>query len=331
MSFATTTFQFPIQFRATNGVATVGLNARNLEALNAIPVRRTWTPPAPDFSASIVLDPLNQPLIGNNGPLIATIPANATRPPRPNDSVYTAEFRHKASWDRNIPEDAVLIHELRPDGRSYLQPSIWSRFTVGQEFVTPNPRVFFRITGIDAAVSTATLRVWDIPTGSLRKEDSKLRVFLIQGGTKRWVTSPQALFALGKNWGDVRVVPDGGLNSLPTGPDVQVPAYAGNGIGGYDLADPADGAFAFDYDSSGKLDHLVLYRPGAGAIYILKNNGGNFAPMYAEGAPGTGITGYDLADPADGAFAFDYDSSGKLDHLVLYRPGTGTIWIMNKV
>ena len=85
MSFATTTFQFPIQFRATNGVATVGLNARNLEALNAIPVRRTWTPPAPDFSASIVLDPLNQPLIGNNGPLIATIPANATRPSRPND------------------------------------------------------------------------------------------------------------------------------------------------------------------------------------------------------------------------------------------------------
>jgi hypothetical protein len=34
------------------------------------------------------------------------------------------------------------------------------------------------------------------------------------------------------------------------------------GIGGYDLKSPADRAFAFDYDSSGKLDHLALYRPG---------------------------------------------------------------------
>jgi hypothetical protein len=53
-------------------------------------------------------------------------------------------------------------------------------------------------------------------------------------------------------------------------------------------------------------------------------------PVYAMGSPGTGIDGYDLADPADRAFAFDYNSSGKLDHLVLYRPGSGTIWILKK-
>jgi len=46
------------------------------------------------------------------------------------------------------------------------------------------------------------------------------------------------------------------------------------------------------------------------------------------GRPGSGIGGYDLASPADRVFAFDYTSSGKLDHLVLYRPGTGTIWIL---
>ena len=44
MSFATTTFQFPIQFKGTQGSATVGLNARNLEALNAIPNCRIWSP-----------------------------------------------------------------------------------------------------------------------------------------------------------------------------------------------------------------------------------------------------------------------------------------------
>jgi hypothetical protein len=143
------------------------------------------------------------------------------------------------------------------------------------------------------------------------------------------------LLALDKTWADVRVVPDGGLNSLRDGPDVQIPVYQqgapGNGIGGYDLADPADRAFAFDYNSNGRLDHLALYRPGTGTMWILRNNGGNFAPIYAEGAPGTGISAYDLADPADRAFAFDYDTSGKSDHLTLYRPGTGTIWIMNRL
>src|SRR5689334_11082983 len=110
------------------------------------------------------------------------------------------------------------------------------------------------------------------------------------------------------------------------------PVYAqgdpGSGIGGYDLASPADQAFAFDYNHSGKLDHLVLYRPGAGAIYILANKGGTFTPVYAQGDPGNGIGGYDLKSTADRAFAFDYDSSGKLDHLVLYRPGAGAIYIL---
>jgi hypothetical protein len=110
------------------------------------------------------------------------------------------------------------------------------------------------------------------------------------------------------------------------------PVYAqgdpGNGIGGYDLKSPTDRAFAFDYDSSGKLDHIVLYRPGTGTMWILKNSGGAFSPVYAQGDPGNGIGGYDLKSAADRAFAFDYDGSGKLDHIALYRPGTGTFWIL---
>src|SRR5438128_890426 len=102
----------------------------------------------------------------------------------------------------------------------------------------------------------------------------------------------------------------------------------GNGIGGYDLGSGTDRAFAFDYDSSGKIDHLALYRPGAGTIWILKNSRGNFGAVYEQGDPGSGIGGYDLRSTLDRAFAFDYDGSGKLDHLVLYRPGTGTIWIL---
>ncbi|KAJ6588003.1 hypothetical protein B0H19DRAFT_1057281 [Mycena capillaripes] len=105
----------------------------------------------------------------------------------------------------------------------------------------------------------------------------------------------------------------------------------GVGIGGYDLRSAADRAFAFDYNHSGKLDHLALYRPGTGTISILCNNNGHFTPVYHQGDPGNGIAGYDLKSPADRAFTIDYEHSGKLDHLVLYRPGTGTIWILRNV
>jgi len=110
----------------------------------------------------------------------------------------------------------------------------------------------------------------------------------------------------------------------------------GQGIAGYNLADIRDQVFAFDYDSTDKLDHLVCYRPGTGTIWILKKVSGNdspdaFSPVYHQGDPGQGIAGYNLADGRDQVFAFDYDSTGKLDHLVCYRPGTGTIWILEKV
>jgi hypothetical protein len=220
MSFATTTFQFPIAFRDTQGQATVGINARNLEALDSVPQGRMWMPNQPDFSAQLTLDAMNQPPIGNNGILIAKIGANATRPRRQNLNAYTIEFRRNIGWDRATPQNAVLIHEVRTDERSYLQPTVWGQFTAGQQFVTPDPKVFVRVVSIDAATGTASIRVWDLPEGGLRKEDSKPAVYLIENGTKRWVTSPQALFALGKGWNDVRVVPDSALSNVPAGPDI---------------------------------------------------------------------------------------------------------------
>lgn len=99
------------------------------------------------------------------------------------------------------------------------------------------------------------------------------------------------------------------------------------GIGGYDLKSPADLAFPFDFDHSGKLDHIVIYRPGTGTIWILKNSNGFFTPVYRQAE--SGIGGYDLKSTADRAFAFDYEHNGKQDHLVLYRPGTGVVWILS--
>jgi hypothetical protein len=105
---------------------------------------------------------------------------------------------------------------------------------------------------------------------------------------------------------------------------VFVSVYEGQGIGGYDLKSASDRALAFDYDRSGKPDHLLLYRPGARIASILKNTGGTFSPVYE----GYGIGAYDLVSDNDRAFAFDYRHTGKLDHLLLYRPGAGVVHIV---
>jgi hypothetical protein len=122
---------------------------------------------------------------------------------------------------------------------------------------------------------------------------------------------------------------DGILYILKNSGGTFSPVYAaGNGIGGYDLRSDNDRVFAFDYDMTGRQDHLVLYRPGQGTIWILRNTRGQFAPVFAVGSPGNGIGGYDLASDTDRAFAYDYDGSGRLDHLALYRPGNGVFWIL---
>jgi DNA-binding winged helix-turn-helix (wHTH) protein len=110
------------------------------------------------------------------------------------------------------------------------------------------------------------------------------------------------------------------------------PGRPDGGIGGYDLKSRDDLAFGFDYDHSGKVDHrvfyrpgtggiwiVVLYRPGAGVASIVKNANGTFCPVYQA----QGLAGYDIMSINDRALAFDFHSSGKLDHLVFYRPGTG--------
>ncbi len=116
------------------------------------------------------------------------------------------------------------------------------------------------------------------------------------------------------------------------GPGGFTPVYQSHaGIGGFDLSVSNDHVFAFDYDGIGTANHLVLYRPGTGAVFIIKQDGtGNYHPIYQATPGGSGIGGYDLSDPADRAFPFDYAGTGKSDHLVFYRPGKGIVFILKK-
>ncbi len=98
-----------------------------------------------------------------------------------------------------------------------------------------------------------------------------------------------------------------------------------NGIGGYDLKSTSDQAFAFDYNGTGNLDHIVLYRPGTGTIFIEEKQNGGYVPVFMSF---DGIGGYDLKVASDRIIAFDYTGNGHADHLLCYRPGTGTVWIL---
>jgi hypothetical protein len=214
MSFATTTPLFTIAFEGSTGWATVGLNARNIEKLGAMPSQRIWSPPTNDFSEWVTLDPLGQPPLGNHGFLVAKVPPDATQPPRPSGSTYEAEFRRRVGWDKATPQDTVLIHEVRTNTLAYLQRV---QLGAGMQYATPDPSVYVRIVSIDSTQESATLRLWNLPEHSLRKEDSKPAVYQITGGQKRHVTSQAVLFALGYTWADVKSVPDGALDSIPTG------------------------------------------------------------------------------------------------------------------
>ncbi|KAK4450277.1 hypothetical protein QBC34DRAFT_493956 [Podospora aff. communis PSN243] len=84
----------------------------------------------------------------------------------------------------------------------------------------------------------------------------------------------------------------------------------GNGIGGYNLLDPADSN-----------DYIALYRPGKGAIWVVGRNDDDnkWEPVFAEGAPGIGLPDFPLNNAKDTMFAFDYKSTGSVDCLVGYR------------
>ncbi|MFI2364595.1 S1 family peptidase [Promicromonospora sp. NPDC019610] len=99
-----------------------------------------------------------------------------------------------------------------------------------------------------------------------------------------------------------------------------------NGLGGFDFMGAGDQAVAFDFEHSGKQDHLLMYRPGSNTVIVAKLDRGDgidpdddvYRQVYRST---TGIGGYQLT-AADQIVALDFDHDGQQDELVIYRPGT---------
>jgi len=107
-----------------------------------------------------------------------------------------------------------------------------------------------------------------------------------------------------------------------------------DGIAGFDLASDADRVLAYDLESTGKLDHLVIYRPSQGAVSVIQRDSGAganpmvFSALYKQPQGGSGIGTYDLTSDRDRIIAFDAAGTGKLDHLLCYRPGKGIAFFL---
>jgi hypothetical protein len=70
-------------------------------------------------------------------------------------AVRTVEFRQRTKWDRGLPGDAVLIHEIRGDG----QPYFLGDYRAGQRWADLASGTSITVDAIDRPSSTATVTI----------------------------------------------------------------------------------------------------------------------------------------------------------------------------
>lgn len=223
MSWQTHQHQFDFTFKWTRGIATVGINAPNLIKLGALPKSRIWDPPTVDFSTDVTLEPLGQPGVGSIGHLAARINPTATRPTRGSGAVLMAEYRVPALWDQAIPGPAVILHEVRTDGLCYLIPGLDASLKAGARYMSEAPYVGLYVRSLTP--KKAVVAIWDMPEGSLRREEGASQIYLVQNGAKCPISEAQ-LTTIHKRPDDVRTVPAGGLQPLPLGTTIHAPGVA---------------------------------------------------------------------------------------------------------
>jgi hypothetical protein len=133
-----------------------GMNAFNLKKVGAILPERIWDATNKPVCKTISLAALNQP--DADGYLMASVP-----PAEGSESKtsYIVEFRHKKGWDVGIPQDTVLVHEIRSNGRCYLlsrtnhaDPNS-VQVLPGQEFTIPERKLTIKALSFDVDSPTA--------------------------------------------------------------------------------------------------------------------------------------------------------------------------------
>jgi len=183
-------------FQGRFGVTGPRLNVPNLERLNCIPSGRIWHPTSQSGSSTITLAALNYPEV--EGFFMAKISSTFGGP---SDMIYTVELRQKSDWDRGIPRDTVLVHEIRQNALSYLlKGSSGSELQQGDELNVSNQNlsVYIKVLGIDQLSSSAGINInWSLKNPSTssfnyvmawKGDDNDQRIwYSIHDGSDWWV------------------------------------------------------------------------------------------------------------------------------------------------
>lgn len=122
-----------------------GLCAPQLQRFGWLPDDRIKTVAPPTPGGTITLAALNRSDI--KGYLMVKIVTG--------DRLVTAEFRQRTKWDRGLPRDAVIVHEVRSGGEPYLLGD----YGVGQRWADFGRGLSIVVDAIDTRSSTATVTI----------------------------------------------------------------------------------------------------------------------------------------------------------------------------
>lgn len=119
-----------------------------------------------------------------------------------------------AGISRRLPGDGALLREFN-------RPEVFVIYG-GAKFHIPNLlQLGFNAGQVGVVPPDGLKKVGTVPfDGTLLRELSDARVFLVESGTRRWVTSPASMNTHFLPTRYVRTVPDGALASLTQGPDL---------------------------------------------------------------------------------------------------------------
>ena len=153
------------------------MNVPNLLAMQWLPDQNIDTYTAGGTQQIVTLAALSHPTAAHD--LTVKIVPDPSKP----DDVDTVEYRQQDGWDKGIPSDAVLIHELKgppttlPDSNPAAYSYIERTATTGQcvyspancswqaggVWVDPQNSVMVRVLSIDPSAGTATVSVGPLP------------------------------------------------------------------------------------------------------------------------------------------------------------------------
>jgi hypothetical protein len=137
-----------------------GMNAWNLKKLGCIGASRIWSPKDGSSITTITLTALSRP--DSQAHLMAWIPP---KDGSKSKTSYAIEFRQKKGWDDGIPQDTVLVHEVRENGIGYLLSRPTGTGTTspellpGQVFSIPARGLTIKVKSFDAKKGTATVEI----------------------------------------------------------------------------------------------------------------------------------------------------------------------------